>query len=130
VNNLPKVVTQRCLEQNLNPRPTDRKHKCLTRCTTGPDTQWLKCYALAERLFQARSKGQSAKYRIPKGRQRGSGSWGGGGWKTLPPPGRSGDCCKLPTGVLSGAPEEVGFSAFGASKTTHFCPQYTIHLLF
>jgi len=29
-NNLPKVVTQRCLEQDLNPRPTDRKPKCLT----------------------------------------------------------------------------------------------------
>jgi len=34
VNNLPKVVTQRCLEQGLNPRPADRKPKCLTRCTT------------------------------------------------------------------------------------------------
>ena len=30
VNNLPKVVTQHCLEQDLNPRPTDRKPKCLT----------------------------------------------------------------------------------------------------
>ena len=30
VNNLPKVVTHRCLEQDLNPRPTDRKPKCLT----------------------------------------------------------------------------------------------------
>ena len=30
VNNLPKVVTQRCLEQDLNPRPTDRKPKSLT----------------------------------------------------------------------------------------------------
>ena len=30
MNNLPKVVTQRCLEQDLNPRPTDRKPKCLT----------------------------------------------------------------------------------------------------
>jgi len=30
VNNLPKVVAQRCLEQDLNPRPTDRKPKCLT----------------------------------------------------------------------------------------------------
>ena len=27
---MPKVVTQRCLEQDLNPRPTDRKPKCLT----------------------------------------------------------------------------------------------------
>ena len=25
MNNLPKIVTQRCLEQDLNPRPTDRK---------------------------------------------------------------------------------------------------------
>ena len=30
MNNLPKVVTQCCLEQDLNPRPTDRKPKCLT----------------------------------------------------------------------------------------------------
>jgi len=30
VNNLPKVVTQRCLEQDLNLRPTDCKPKCLT----------------------------------------------------------------------------------------------------
>jgi len=29
VNNLPKVVTQRCLEQHLNPRPTDRKSNAL-----------------------------------------------------------------------------------------------------
>ena len=28
-NNLPKVVTQRCLEQDLNPRPTDRKPNAL-----------------------------------------------------------------------------------------------------
>ena len=27
---MPKVVTQRCLEQDLNPRPTDRKPKCLS----------------------------------------------------------------------------------------------------
>ena len=32
VNNLPKVVTQRCLEQDLNPRPTDRK--------LGVDLEW------------------------------------------------------------------------------------------
>ena len=36
VNNLPKVVTQLCLEQDLNPPPTDRKPKCPTRCTTAP----------------------------------------------------------------------------------------------
>jgi len=36
VNNLPKVVTQHCFEKDLNPRPTDRKPKCLTRCTTAP----------------------------------------------------------------------------------------------
>jgi len=36
VNNLPKVVTQHCLEQDLNPRPTDRKPKCFTHCTTVP----------------------------------------------------------------------------------------------
>ena len=29
VSNLPKVVTQRCLEQDLNPRPTDRKSNAL-----------------------------------------------------------------------------------------------------
>ena len=33
---MPKVVTKRCLEQDSNPRPTDRKPKCLTRCTTAP----------------------------------------------------------------------------------------------
>ena len=27
---MPKVVTQSCLEQDWNPRPTDRKPKCLT----------------------------------------------------------------------------------------------------
>ena len=27
---MPKVVTQRCLEQDLNPEPTDRKPKCIT----------------------------------------------------------------------------------------------------
>ena len=27
---MPKIVTQRYLEQDLNPRPTDRKPKCLT----------------------------------------------------------------------------------------------------
>ena len=27
---MPKVVTQRCLDQDLNPRPTDCKPKCLT----------------------------------------------------------------------------------------------------
>ena len=30
MNNLPKVVTQRCLEQHLNPRPTDRKSNAIT----------------------------------------------------------------------------------------------------
>ena len=38
MNNLPKVVTQRCLEQDLNSRPVDRKPKRLTRCTTAPPT--------------------------------------------------------------------------------------------
>ena len=33
---MPKVVTRRRLEQDLNQRPTDRKPKCLTRCTTAP----------------------------------------------------------------------------------------------
>ena len=33
---MPKVVTQRCLEQDLNLRPTDRKPKCLIDCTTAP----------------------------------------------------------------------------------------------
>ena len=33
---MPNVVTQCCLEQDLNPRPTDRKPKCLTRCTIAP----------------------------------------------------------------------------------------------
>ena len=38
---MPKVVTQRCLEHDLNPRPTDRKPKCLTRCTAAPPTDTL-----------------------------------------------------------------------------------------
>ena len=42
VNNLPKVVTQRCLEQDLNPRPTGHKPKCLTRYTTAPP--WIDCH--------------------------------------------------------------------------------------
>ena len=46
VNNLPKVVTQRSLEQDLNPWPTDRKPKCLTRCTTAPP----KCYSTIKKL--------------------------------------------------------------------------------
>ena len=29
MNNLPKVVTQRCLEQDLNPPPTDHKSNAL-----------------------------------------------------------------------------------------------------
>jgi len=44
---LPKVVTQRCLEQNLNPRPTDCKPKCLTRCTTAPPFDRLR-YSITE----------------------------------------------------------------------------------
>ena len=40
VNNLPKVVTQHHLEQDLNLRPVDRKPKCLTRCTTAPPQMW------------------------------------------------------------------------------------------
>jgi len=36
MNNLPKVVMQRHLEQDLNSRPVDRKPKRLTRCTTAP----------------------------------------------------------------------------------------------
>jgi len=36
VNKLPKAVTQHCLEQDLNPRPTNHKPKCLTRCTIVP----------------------------------------------------------------------------------------------
>jgi len=40
VNNLPKVVTQRCLEQDLNPRPTDRKPKCLTVAPPRHQISW------------------------------------------------------------------------------------------
>ena len=36
VNNLPKVVTQHHLEQDLNLQPVARKPKCLTCCTTAP----------------------------------------------------------------------------------------------
>ena len=42
MNNLPKVVTQRHLEQDLNSQPVDRKPKCLTRCTTAPPFYILK----------------------------------------------------------------------------------------
>ena len=40
---MPKVVTQRCLEQDLNLRPVDRKAKCLTRCTIAPPWQVKLC---------------------------------------------------------------------------------------
>ena len=45
---MPKVVTQRCPDQDLNLRPTDRKPKCLTRYTTAPpmttgSTMTMKC---------------------------------------------------------------------------------------
>ena len=33
---------QHCLEQDLNPRPTDRKPKCLTRCATAPPINIVK----------------------------------------------------------------------------------------
>ena len=48
VINLPKVVTQRCLEQDLNPRSTDRKPKCLTHCTTAPPLRigYAKCLSV------------------------------------------------------------------------------------
>ena len=41
MNNSPKVVTQRCLEQDLNLRPTDRKPKCLT---VTPPRHLVTCY--------------------------------------------------------------------------------------
>ena len=47
---MPKVVTQRCLEQDLNPRPTDRKPKCLTRCTTAPPPGQLRLSYTTEKL--------------------------------------------------------------------------------
>ena len=34
---------QLCIEQDLNPRPTDRKPKCLTRCTT---TECTRCHMM------------------------------------------------------------------------------------
>ena len=43
MNNLPKVVTPHCLEQDSNPRPTDHKsdalplHYCATRLITVPN---------------------------------------------------------------------------------------------
>ena len=42
MNNLPKVVTQRCLEQDLNPRPTDRKPKCVISSRKRPVTDATK----------------------------------------------------------------------------------------
>ena len=42
MNNLPKVLTQRHLEQDLNSRPVDRKPKRLTRCTTAPPALYSK----------------------------------------------------------------------------------------
>jgi len=41
VNNLPKVVTSRHLEQDLNSRPVVCKLKRLTRCTTAPPSPGL-----------------------------------------------------------------------------------------
>jgi len=52
VNNLPKAVTQRCLEQDLNPRPKDRKPKCLTRCTTAPPPLCYQYYFLLPLCYQ------------------------------------------------------------------------------
>jgi len=41
VNNLPKVVTQRHLEQDFNLRSVDRNPRRLTRCTAAPPTNAL-----------------------------------------------------------------------------------------
>ena len=49
MNNLPKVVTQRCPKQDLKLRPTDRKPKCLTRYTTAPPCS-VSCIFSALRL--------------------------------------------------------------------------------
>jgi len=51
VNNLPKVVTQHCLEQDLNLRPTDRKPKYLTRCTTTPPDSVMYMYTFSNSYF-------------------------------------------------------------------------------
>jgi len=42
VNNLPKVVTQRHLEHDLNLRPVDRKPKRLACCTTALRYEYVK----------------------------------------------------------------------------------------
>ena len=47
---MPKVVTQRCLEQDLKPRPTDLKPKCLTQCTTAPPSPRRTTKSTARRL--------------------------------------------------------------------------------
>jgi len=60
VSNLPKVVTQRHLEQDLNSRPVDCKPKCLTRCTTAPPHFWL-----ASLLSQVRCDLYSKNYQWP-----------------------------------------------------------------
>jgi len=73
VNNLPKVVMQRCDEQDLNPRPTDRKPKCLTRCTTAPPSQYLSIILKKRNLAQQKwtstnkSKGTIPKHTINEG---------------------------------------------------------------
>jgi len=51
---LPKVVTQRCLEQHLNPRPTDRKPKWLTVAPPRHLCAALKC---TKRLYYWKSNG-------------------------------------------------------------------------
>ena len=40
-----------------------------------------------------------------------------------------GDCCKLPSRVRVGIPEETGFSESWGLKITSFCPQHIIHHL-
>ena len=55
---MPKVVTQRCLQQDLNPRPTDRKPKCLTRCTTAhidveSINRQVRCISTSDELFRS-----------------------------------------------------------------------------
>jgi len=62
VNNLPKVVTQRHLEQDLNSRPVDRKPKRLTRCTTAPHTSYTTHYTIDPHFHASLVTGHSRRH--------------------------------------------------------------------
>ena len=53
---MPKVVTQRCLEQDLNLRPTDRKPKCLTVAPRAASYYLLKAIIAAVKRVNRRRR--------------------------------------------------------------------------